>query len=263
MHVACYGYRWYDPLTGRWPSRDPIEEEGGVNLYGFVKNDGVDWVDALGLIDHDTAAKWIEDRLENFKKCGKCCEAIRAAIIATYTELRRQGNIDKLVDSSARTMYVQFGVNNSYGGAQIKPSFLVDLLKRQPNAFPELSKLLSDKGEKDKDFRNKALDLLLDKSECVAAAGMKEFIDQWKKAKENDPTVKDISNDIGILATLYNLGFARSAPKTDPRVGGAKSDELGMEFGKYAEKAADFVGINRLFELAGCPKGHDGAPKTK
>ena len=31
-----YGYRYYDPLTGRWPSRDPIEEEGGVNLYGFV-----------------------------------------------------------------------------------------------------------------------------------------------------------------------------------------------------------------------------------
>ncbi len=32
-----------------WPSRDPIEEDGGVNLYGFVGNDGVDWVDILGL----------------------------------------------------------------------------------------------------------------------------------------------------------------------------------------------------------------------
>ena len=29
MHVACYGYRWYDPLTGRWPSRDPVDEDGG------------------------------------------------------------------------------------------------------------------------------------------------------------------------------------------------------------------------------------------
>jgi RHS repeat-associated protein len=47
-HVAFYGYRWYDPVTGRWPSRDPIEEEGGVNLYGFVGNDGMNWVDALG-----------------------------------------------------------------------------------------------------------------------------------------------------------------------------------------------------------------------
>ena len=44
-----YGHRWYDPLTGRWPSRDPIEEEGGVNLYAFVGNEGVDKWDYIGL----------------------------------------------------------------------------------------------------------------------------------------------------------------------------------------------------------------------
>jgi len=44
-----YGYRYYDPLTGRWPSRDPIEEMGGENLYGFVVNDGVNKLDYLGL----------------------------------------------------------------------------------------------------------------------------------------------------------------------------------------------------------------------
>jgi RHS repeat-associated protein len=43
-----YGYRYYDPLTGRWPSRDPIEEEGGLNLYGFVGNDGIGTIDLLG-----------------------------------------------------------------------------------------------------------------------------------------------------------------------------------------------------------------------
>ena len=44
-----YGYRFYDPETGRWPSRDPIEERGGINLYGFVGNDGVNWLDILGM----------------------------------------------------------------------------------------------------------------------------------------------------------------------------------------------------------------------
>jgi RHS repeat-associated protein len=44
-----YGYRWYDPLTGRWPSRDPIEEMGGINLYGFVGNSGVNDLDINGL----------------------------------------------------------------------------------------------------------------------------------------------------------------------------------------------------------------------
>jgi RHS repeat-associated protein len=50
-----YGYRWYDPLTGRWPSRDPIEEEGGTNLYGFVGNNGVDRADLYGAISRDAA----------------------------------------------------------------------------------------------------------------------------------------------------------------------------------------------------------------
>jgi RHS repeat-associated protein len=44
-----YGYRYYDPVTGRWPSRDPIAEKGGFNLYGFVGNDGVNKLDILGL----------------------------------------------------------------------------------------------------------------------------------------------------------------------------------------------------------------------
>lgn len=48
MQVACYGYRFYDPLTGRWMSKDPIEERGGVNLYGFVDNTAVVWFDGLG-----------------------------------------------------------------------------------------------------------------------------------------------------------------------------------------------------------------------
>jgi len=46
--VAYYGYRYYDPNTGRWPSRDPIEERGGVNLYGFVTNSPIRVVDILG-----------------------------------------------------------------------------------------------------------------------------------------------------------------------------------------------------------------------
>ena len=49
LGVTHYGYRFYDPNTGRWPSRDPIGEEGGLNLYGFVGNDGVNRWDLLGM----------------------------------------------------------------------------------------------------------------------------------------------------------------------------------------------------------------------
>jgi RHS repeat-associated protein len=44
-----YGFRYYNPELGRWISRDPIEEEGGINLYGMVGNDPVNRVDLLGL----------------------------------------------------------------------------------------------------------------------------------------------------------------------------------------------------------------------
>ncbi len=43
-----YGYRFYDPLTGRWPSRDSIGENGGVNLYGYVRNSATYLIDVLG-----------------------------------------------------------------------------------------------------------------------------------------------------------------------------------------------------------------------
>lgn len=42
-------YRAYDPETGRWLSRDPIEEKGGLNLYGYVLNQPVNAIDPLGL----------------------------------------------------------------------------------------------------------------------------------------------------------------------------------------------------------------------
>jgi RHS repeat-associated protein len=43
-----YGFRFYDPAKGGWLSRDPIEEEGGVNLYGFVMNNALSNFDLLG-----------------------------------------------------------------------------------------------------------------------------------------------------------------------------------------------------------------------
>jgi hypothetical protein len=41
---------FYNPSTGRWLSRDPVEEGGGRNLYCFVHNDCVRSFDSLGQI---------------------------------------------------------------------------------------------------------------------------------------------------------------------------------------------------------------------
>jgi RHS repeat-associated protein len=58
--VTDYTYRYYDPLTGRWPSRDPIEEEGGVNLYGFVYNAPGDFVDSDGRMIIKIIRQWFK-----------------------------------------------------------------------------------------------------------------------------------------------------------------------------------------------------------
>ncbi|MBO7298366.1 MAG: RHS repeat protein, partial [Kiritimatiellae bacterium] len=43
-----YQFRKYDPALGRWLSRDPIEEAGGLNLYAFCENNGIVYYDVLG-----------------------------------------------------------------------------------------------------------------------------------------------------------------------------------------------------------------------
>ncbi len=48
-----YGYRYYFPELRRWLSRDPLEEEGGNNLYVFCMNNTTSTFDSLGLF------KWI------------------------------------------------------------------------------------------------------------------------------------------------------------------------------------------------------------
>jgi RHS repeat-associated protein len=42
-------YRAYNPALGRWLSRDPIAEAGGINLYGYVANNPLNTTDPLGL----------------------------------------------------------------------------------------------------------------------------------------------------------------------------------------------------------------------
>ena len=53
-----YGYRYYNPMSGRWLSRDPIGERGGVNLYGFVKNQCQSGFDYLGLKLEELEVNW-------------------------------------------------------------------------------------------------------------------------------------------------------------------------------------------------------------
>lgn len=47
--LGYWGHRYYLTGAGRWASRDPIEEKGGDNIYGFVRNASTQATDPHGL----------------------------------------------------------------------------------------------------------------------------------------------------------------------------------------------------------------------
>jgi RHS repeat-associated protein len=49
IHNAISGYRYNNPELGRWINRDPIGEEGGLNVYSFLNNASLRQIDYLGL----------------------------------------------------------------------------------------------------------------------------------------------------------------------------------------------------------------------
>ncbi len=76
LDLVYYNYRHYSPSLGRFLSRDPIEEQGGLNLYACMGNQPVSITDCLGY------AK-LEDVLEMLtlielarERCFKCKKVV-------------------------------------------------------------------------------------------------------------------------------------------------------------------------------------------
>ncbi len=47
--LVDFGLRWYSPDLARWLTTDPLQERGGINLYRFVRNNPLRYVDPWGL----------------------------------------------------------------------------------------------------------------------------------------------------------------------------------------------------------------------
>ncbi|MCX6865295.1 MAG: hypothetical protein NTV46_03570 [Verrucomicrobia bacterium] len=91
-----YGYRYYDPLTGRWPSRDPIGERGGMNLNGFVRNDAINVWDLLGNVGGDVSYRG--------RKIG--------TISSTELTYNKDGNaVEKAADANGVSIAIDFTFN--------------------------------------------------------------------------------------------------------------------------------------------------------
>jgi RHS repeat-associated protein len=108
-----YGFRFYSPELGRWPSRDPMEEIGGFNLYLHCQNDAINRVDALGLLDSVTASFWNAMAAGNYTEAAAILEvaegtlskqAIATLAAALAAAVAGQGLIDHMNDHISAAM---------------------------------------------------------------------------------------------------------------------------------------------------------------
>ena len=113
--LLYYGYRFYAPEVGRWLNRDPIKEEGGLNLYGMVGNDAVNYVDILGLL---------EIHMKNIKNKDKDCPSTIAILIG--------GAMDKSTGLAKNN--IPYDVYAGWGERGVVQQFVAKLKKCCPNA---------------------------------------------------------------------------------------------------------------------------------
>ena len=101
--------RYYSPELKRWISKDPLNEEGGINLYAFVLNSPTNFIDPLGLEKCTPLPSWsigapskpglvlgpvkvvISAQFEaNVEECSKCCDEEN---LATYKKINGTGSV--------------------------------------------------------------------------------------------------------------------------------------------------------------------------
>lgn len=78
------GHAFYNASAGRWLSRDPIEEKGGLNLYAFVCNRPVNDLDPFGHMRLGDLTRQV-DAWETYLQNIRCCCKEKTGLQATIT----------------------------------------------------------------------------------------------------------------------------------------------------------------------------------
>jgi RHS repeat-associated protein len=107
-----YGFRYYNPCTGRWINRDPMEERGWLALYEMCRNNPLKYVDTDGRDIMDT----IEDILKEIGvEWVKWLFANRETIVHVLNVDCPAGSKSQLVSDAKTTKSRKLDVTISVG----------------------------------------------------------------------------------------------------------------------------------------------------
>ena len=111
--LILYEYRVYSPSLHIWLSRDPIEEEGGVNLFAFCANGPINGYDVVGLDYLDCLVACIEQNdpmnalIDSFigrivAKSALGSAGVPKSILAWIAELKGDKELADLIRASMK-----------------------------------------------------------------------------------------------------------------------------------------------------------------
>ena len=97
-----YGYRFYHPVLMRWLNRDPIEEDGGLNLYGFCGNRSCYTIDSFGLRISMFIERKLNEKSINYRRRGTgrgfvSVELIRISMYCSRCIFKTSGQYSKIM----------------------------------------------------------------------------------------------------------------------------------------------------------------------
>jgi len=92
--LVYYGLRYYSAASGRWISRDPIREVGGVNLYAMCRNRSLNSVDRDGRDEVSASWGWGDIGVHESWDTMSEVKAYTADIAKDFLDLAKDMHLD-------------------------------------------------------------------------------------------------------------------------------------------------------------------------
>ena len=129
--LTRFGARDYDAGIGRWTAKDPIGFSGGINLYGYVGNDPVNFIDPTGLYCLSSAAEAaIQGFFQGLVEFGYATKtsqgALAGALIYAAAGYISENSFNSKVPAGMTTGYIAGGRNGAVLGTLGAGGFKAD-----------------------------------------------------------------------------------------------------------------------------------------